>query len=180
MCFVDLLPWPPSVPELEQGLEERPGRSLSLPTMSSPSELGSDRLPYSASVTTELDDELDLTTADNDAPSSSRLNAGGVEEPLAQPNAAANILALEPPPPPFVGVPILPWQFEQEVPRNHIAAIVDGIPVPEITKCTHAFVGSTFVQGATFHYDGLPSLLFVFSVSDAPNGWRNASTHLYA
>lgn len=166
MCFVDLFPWPPPATEQASSSEEQPGRPTSPPAISHQMESGSGTLPSFASIITGLiDHELDLPSIERRAadPSGSRAGASGAWP--ARPNPGVYTPALGPPPHPSIGIPSIQWQPEPRLPRNHIAAIVDGTPMPELSKCTNAFVGSTFVQGASFHYEGLPSLLFVFPVS---------------
>lgn len=178
MCFVDLFPWPPPAFELEPDSEDRPDQLASPPAFHPPSELGSDALPSLASIITGLDDELDPTLAQDDSMDPPEPIVGASGCPPAQLDLGIDIPALESASLRFMGIPIVGWQPEQELPDNYIAAIVDGTPVPESAKCTNAFVGSTFVQGASFHYDGLLSLLFVFSVSGTVNRWTT-TTHFH-
>lgn len=45
-----------------------------------------------------------------------------------------------------------------------VAAIVDGVPIPEHANCTHALVGATFASASCFHFEGKATLLFAFPV----------------
>lgn len=166
MCFVDLFPWPPPATEQASSSEEQPGRPTSSPAVDHSSEPGSGALPSFASIITGLiDHELYSPSTERGSadPSGSRAGASGAWP--ARPNPGVYTPALGPPPHPSIRAPFPQWHSEPNLPRHHIAAIVDGTPVPESSKCTNAFIGSTFVQGVSFPYEGLPSLLFVFPVS---------------
>lgn len=49
---------------------------------------------------------------------------------------------------------------------ENIAAIVNGVTIPENTNCTKAFVGATFVSASCFTFEGKPTLLFTFPVRE--------------
>lgn len=47
---------------------------------------------------------------------------------------------------------------------DDIAAIVDGVPIPENSNCTQALIGATFVSASSLHFEGKATLLFAFPV----------------
>lgn len=127
--------------------------------VNNPSELGSGALPSFASIITGLiDHELYSPSTERGSadPSGSRAGASGAWP--ARQNPRVYTPALRPPPHPSIGAPFPQWHSKPTLPLDHIATNVDGTPIPESSKCTNDFIESTFVQGVSFPYEGLPSL----------------------
>ena len=163
---MDLFPWPP--PDCEPATEanRQAYRPPSRPPIALRTECDSVTLPSLPSMFTGLyDDPGSAVTASSivGLPTSS----GGTS-----PDPASRTIdpALGGIGPPFCAREALLIGQELQPPECYIAAIVDGIPIPEAAKCTIGFVGSRVVQGGCFQYEGLPSMLFAFSVSVSTTG----------
>ena len=48
---------------------------------------------------------------------------------------------------------------------SDVIRYLDGLPITEGSKMTHALVGATFVQPAIVEYQGKKAIMFVFAVS---------------
>ncbi|KAH9925295.1 velvet factor [Fomitopsis serialis] len=176
ICYVDLFQWPPPPCPNDAEPQREPSPPKTIPRPTGPR---SEALPSLASIMTQL------------VPSSSaRADPHGMAYPSSS-GAGPSRLPLRPGPPahtperPLPGtlrVSDLPLtlpsfyyapanaagpEMEQHPSgqRDHSpesAAVVDGVPVPEYSSRTHAFVGATFVSASCFHHEGRPTLLFVF------------------
>ena len=144
-CFVDLFPWPPPA-GADPG--SRPEQRWSHAHTESTSR-GTTTLPPLASLISSL------IPGPPNGP-----NAADTVAPNQSPNGLTVDLDLLhlPPPLALTRPPMSP------VSDDGIAAIVDGVPIPENSNCTQALIGATFVSASSLHFEGKATLLFTFPV----------------
>ncbi|KAH9831011.1 velvet factor [Rhodofomes roseus] len=173
ICFVDLFPWPPYQDSAASG--SLPKQLLPPRPLAHPSGSGGEALPSLASIMTQLAPNPMARSV----PGGTAHSSSSVASPYRSAMQLVHTPAPGPVPDSFRGNdPALDItnmrshvpgpRMELRTPKlvengQQVAAVVDGVAIPECANCTQAFVGATFVSASCLTHDGKPSLLFVFS-----------------